>query len=846
MKRMNKHAWLGIPAFTALAVSLSLNLNLIPVSAHDEPDDPPAPGSTWEVETCLDDSKCGEVGPFIPMTYNAVGASMVWTKKNWEKPLIQYKGRHSEQSATDVYDMQCVEAAIRSSGYSAWPIPRAEWAAQFPTNAIIPTNVLLDADTTTRFDTTGNSHLRKGFSPCIRSSFKYLVYGGYTMHQGQSLFVASRLKAHWNKEGSQLWDISHPDAFKTRAGGGVFDNVLIDEEDALLNLHTFKDSGASRGLHYSIYSLGYATLADGRVVNVGGHNMQSNSGFRKLNIFDPETNTWAKRPVPCNIANWRADPGGVALGYKAFADAVAAAGGQPGSFGGFAGYTPKGDQLVNGPNGAPTWPNCDQRNREHVDPPHPSDMRYQRWYPSAITLPNGKVLVYGGDDLDESVAPNPNDPNVGTRDNAFRATKINIPVADLYDPKTDSTVALENARKLYPLYPAATVVQTGPGDNDWKLCTLSGEPAPAAEASVPRSNATDDAAEWRNFCSTPGCAADTRAVRFLGQRPSASLDCLDVQAAERDPNRNIPAENHWTHIDTAKNEYGYCCGMADILKIGPEGKTVSHKWIAVNGAIGRGNPGAGTRTADIEMIDFADPVPKWSVVGQTYQPGSNIHVVPLPDGTAIFRGGSGPGGGTYELRNYTKYQLFNPEDKTLKVLAKSTHLGGLHKTVMLLPDATVIAMAGDRTAMVSVGDRVYSPGDQDLGVSVAQLFSPPYLFANAAGDLKPRPVIEKGPDHVKYKQSIVLKVNDAANIKTVSMVRTGSVTHELANDNRVVILNFKNPGKSGILVVDAPHVPAQAIPGDYMLFVVDNNGTPSMSKHVRLHLRGDGDQDDHD
>lgn len=831
---MRPAIWAGVVSFAAVGAAVLFGPMI--AHAHDEEPGTPAPGSSWEPETCLDDSQCGHLSPLIPMTYNAVGASMVWTHENWEQPKIAYKGRHSEFRAIDVYDMQCAEAAILSSGYSAWPIPRAEWAAQFPSGTMNPASIFLDADTVTRFDTTGNSHLRKGFSPCLRSSFKYLVYGGYTMHQGQSLFVANRIKAYWGRENAQLWDLGHPDAFRTREGG-VFDNALLDEEDALLNLASFSDAGGSRGLNYSIYSLGYATLADGRVVNVGGHNMHSNSGFRKLNIYQPETNTWAPRPLPCNIANWRADPGGVALGYKAFADAVAAAGGGPGSFAGFAGYSPGGDQLVNGPTGAPTWPNCDQRNREQVDPPHPSDMRYQRWYPSAFTLPNGKVLVYGGDDLDESVAPDPGNPSTQTRDDAFRATRINIPVADLYDPDTDSTVALENARKVFPLYPAAIVQQTGSGKDDWKLCTFGGEPAPASEASVPRSDATDDAAEWRNFCTTPGCAADTRAIRLLGQRPSSSLDCLDVQAAEADPDRNIPAENHWTHIDTAKNQYGYCCGMADILRIGPKGETLSHRWYAVNGAIGRGQPGAGTRTNEIEMIDLADPAPRWAVVAQTYQPGSNVHVVPLPDGTVVLRGGVGPGGGTYELRNYTKFQLLDPKDNSVRILAKSTHLGGLHKTVMLLPDATVIAMGGDRSAMVGNGDRVFSPGDQDLGVSVAQIFTPPYLFADPEGNFKPRPVIEAGPDEINYRQAISLKVDDASKIKMVSMIRTGSVTHELTNDNRLVILNFKHPGASQHnLVVDAPHLPAQATPGDYMLFVVNQDGTPSKAKHVRLKL----------
>ncbi len=88
-----------------------------------------------------------------------------------------------------------------------------------------------------------------------------------------------------------------------------------------------------------------------------------------------------------------------------------------------------------------------------------------------------------------------------------------------------------------------------------------------------------------------------------------------------------------------------------------------------------------------------------------------------------------------------------------------------------------------------------------------------------------------------------MRVSDPASIKTVSMVRTGSVTHQLANDNRVVILHFKNPGKDDRLIVDMPRVPAQAIPGDYMLFVVDRAGTPSIAKHVRLRLRDDDDDD---
>ena len=43
----------------------------------------------------------------------------------------------------------------------------------------------------------------------------------------------------------------------------------------------------------------------------------------------------------------------------------------------------------------------------------------------------------------------------------------------------------------------------------------------------------------------------------------------------------------------------------------------------------------------------------------------------------------------------------------------------------------------------------------------------------------------------------------------------------------------KDKGKDQ-LEVTAPTKPAQAKAGDYMLFIVNNAGTPSMAKHIRL------------
>ena len=95
-------------------------------------------------------------------------------------------------------------------------------------------------------------------------------------------------------------------------------------------------------------------------------------------------------------------------------------------------------------------------------------------------------------------------------------------------------------------------------------------------------------------------------------------------------------------------------------------------------------------------------------------------------------------------------------------------------------------------------------------------------------------MIQSAPDRITYNQQLRILVDDASKIKKVSILRTGAITHELANDNRVVFLNFRVGKGNNELLIDTPARPAQAIPGDHMLFIINDAGTPSVSKHVRL------------
>ncbi len=132
-------------------------------------------------------------------------------------------------------------------------------------------------------------------------SFQRLTYGGYLMRQGLSQSVPTRIVANRTMERQLLFDINHPDAFAT---SGKFHTALLDEQDFAMNRAAFAENGYSKGMFYNTYCNARVTLSDGRVYVFGGHDMQSNNGLYKVNIFDPNTETWVPRSEPCTRSNW--------------------------------------------------------------------------------------------------------------------------------------------------------------------------------------------------------------------------------------------------------------------------------------------------------------------------------------------------------------------------------------------------------------------------------------------------------------------------------------------------------------------------------------------------------------
>lgn len=567
----------------------------------------------------------------------------------------------------------------------------------------------------------------------LRTKFAERVYGDFGFSTGLNGLDESnmtRIKDDLARENVQCLDLDDPAAF---ADAGTRDVAEVTPGDAALNQAAFRDAGYSKGLYYNLFCAGHALLPDGRLMVAGGHDKSGNNGIRKINIFDPGSGTWAPRPQPQVRSDFESDP---------FGDVP---------------------------------PNADPLNEANTDPPHPSDMRYQRWYPTTVPLPDGKVLILSGSDQDSSQG------RVGAP-----LTKVRQVVPEVYDPSTDTTVALENAEKKFAMYPRAYVVQTGPGRDDWKV---------AVTAEVSNDPTGDDLRAYDPFTY------------------NGNTYLLDVQGALADPARDTKAQKHWQLVSTAAAAHESGAGAA-LWTLNGQGLARQQRTVLFGGDSGTEDGGP---VDTIEMIDFQN-TDGWRLQpGRLAQAVTQNNAVALPDGNVLVVGGvrgRGPG----RVTNL-QLQMFHPESGRVTNAVTSPIPRHDHSTTLLLPDGRVIIMGGNRT---DLGSTV------DAGVPVAELYSPPYLFKG------PRPAIESAPTEIEYGSRFDLGFS-GPNVESVVLVRSGPVTHNWDWGNRMIKLAVDRvPGDPRAVSVRAPALPALAVPGYYMMFAVSKDGVPSVATRVHF------------
>ena len=218
------------------------------------------------------------------------------------------------------------------------------------------------------------------------------------------------------------------------------------------------------------------------------------------------------------------------------------------------------------------------------------------------------------------------------------------------------------------------------------------------------------------------------------------------------------------------------------------------------------NTSQATNTA--EIIDTSEANPQWKYTSSMNKARKQSNSVVLPDGTILALGGAA-GPGSYE-NPVLQAELFDPQNETWTPMASQQAPRTYHSTALLLPDGRVLSAGGDRGTFQTK----------------AEIFSPPYLFGG------PRPQITTAPGNVNYGQTFDLTSPSAEDIASISLIKPGSVTHSTSFDQRFLDLEYTRSGQT--LHVKAPTSAAHAPPGDYMMFVVNSAGVPSVASWVHI------------
>lgn len=397
----------------------------------------------------------------------------------------------------------------------------------------------------------------------------------------------------------------------------------------------------------------------------------------------------------------------------------------------------------------------------------PHQMNDGRWYPTAVTLADGRVAVFSG-----------------------RATGSNAPVEPaevLGLPDLHPATVTGSNRRLY-IYPGLMLVRGG------------------------RIFYVPTAWEYE--------AATTAADAIAGQGPTGSFEFSATNQGTW-VNYTDPANPAQPLRPTSPLREE---GTFVLLPPAQAGRVM-----LIGGGHAHPHGRSGTATQDgaaqldsCEILETQGPAPRWAPVGRMRRPRSSPHVVLLPDGKVLILGGH-DGVKRNHLTDQNRAELFDPSVPfdPANPSAAFTDVGEMHAsrtyhaTALLLPDARVLVAGGE--------DGLHHGGNQ----KTVEVYAPPYCHQGTRPDIAAVRATGGPDDHIRYGGEFVLESPQAASIDRIVLIRPGAPTHHTETEQRYVPLNFRHENPtSDELQVSVVNDPTVAPPGWYLLFVVDAAGRP--------------------
>jgi alpha-amylase len=243
---------------------------------------------------------------------------------------------------------------------------------------------------------------------------------------------------------------------------------------------------------------------------------------------------------------------------------------------------------------------------------------------------------------------------------------------------------------------------------------------------------------------------------------------------------------------------------------------------------GSNPPDNGPPTNTTEVIDLNEANPSWRTVQPMFFPRRQHNATVLPDGSVLVTGGS-RGNGFNDLnpgQPVHTAELWDPITEEWTALVDEDIDRCYHSTAVLLPDGTVMSSGGGEYQPGSA----FVPNPAQDSHTDAQIYEPPYIFRGN------RPIIVTAPAELEYGQpfDVTHEVSErAGKVKKASLVRLTSVTHSFNPNQR---LSFLEPIHvvGGIVTFPGPKNANVCPPGHYFLFLLSDEGVPSIAKIVMV------------
>jgi hypothetical protein len=414
-------------------------------------------------------------------------------------------------------------------------------------------------------------------------------------------------------------------------------------------------------------------------------------------------------------------------------------------------------------------------------------MRFGRWYPSLVTLPDNHVFVASG--VTKLIKPvYPDRPaDSGT----------NVTQTETYDPKTGRwSYNGDSAKKSLPLFPRLHLLPDGHVYYDAAGQTFNPDGQSYDEALWNMTSSYDPRAKTWHDLGLPKFGPVLQGFRGSGFSQMLTL--------KPDQKGNYPV----AQFLSAGGVYG----------VSP-GSYVGTDTTTLNTVTVDGKGGEQFASANVGALN----TPRWYSTGVT-----------LPTGEVLaFNGASrdevvNPGSGEPILTP----ELYNPVTRSWTRLAPQSHGRTYHNTAVLLPDGRVL-VGGH--APIGTGYAFQTDaGQKNAGLSNPyrdpsfELFSPPNLFYG------PRPVISAVNASVRRGTTLTVSTPDAAHVASVTIVRNTAITHLVDGDQRVVELPVVSRTAGSVTVAVTGNT-AVLPDGPYNIFVNRRYAkglTPSVGRQV--------------